>query len=483
MSTHDPAAAIAANRFGLGARPGELKRIGSDPRGWLEVQLSGGAPKLEAARLQPSYRVLAQVIELRRSERDAQSGSATLADAGMRLMQLYRPIYLAEAHARLAAAVESQRSFVERLVHFWANHFAVSSDKRSVTGIVGAFEREAIRPHVLGSFGAMLRAVEQHPAMLLYLDNHLSAGPNARGAAPVDMNGETDAAPMSSVRRRLEARRARRRPRGLNENLAREILELHTLGVDGGYTQTDVTTFAKAITGWSVSGSRGELGLRDPGRFEFKHAWHEPGTKTLLGKRYTQTGVAQGEAVLDDLVRHPATARHIATKLVRHFVADEPPASVVEQLAAVFRDTDGDLPSVYRALIRSDAAWVPTLAKFKTPNEYIASTYRALDWPVADEPRTLASFILLGQRPWTPGSPAGWPDRAADWDGAAAIYKRIEWADAMASRIGARRSAADAAAAALGGMLTDATRTAIARAESNAQALTLLLAAPEFMRR
>jgi uncharacterized protein (DUF1800 family) len=315
----------------------------------------------------------------------------------------------------------------------------------------------------------------------VYLDNHLSAGPNARGAAPAA--DEDDAEPMTRMERRREERQARRRPRGLNENLAREILELHTLGVDGGYTQQDVTTFAKVITGWSVSGTPGPLGIRDPGKFEFRDAWHEPGAKTLLGKRYAQDGVAQGEAVLADLTQHPATAKHIASKLARHFIADEPPPAAVDSLARVFQETQGDLKSLYRALIALDAAWSPTPAKFKTPNDYIVSTYRALDMPVADEPRTFAGFNLLGQRPWTPGSPAGWPDRAADWDGAAAVYKRIEWADALASRIGAQVSAGTTAPQVLGATLTDATRTAIARAESGPQALTLLLASPEFMRR
>lgn len=457
MATFHAGAAIAANRFGLGARPDELVGIGSDPRGWLASQLRGRAPLVEAAGLQPSYRILAQVLEMRRERKDSEP---ELAQA-VKLNQLYRPIYLAEATARMRHAVETPRSFVERLVFFWANHFAISADKRTVSGIVGAFEREAIRPHVLGKFRDMLLAVEQHPGMLLYLDNHLSMGPQSK----------------------LAQRAKKQRARGLNENLAREILELHTLGVGGGYTQADVTTFAKVITGWSVSGDVGDFGLRDPGVFAFREAWHEPGAHTVLGKRYAEDGVKQGIAVLRDLARHPSTAQHIATKLARHFVADDPPATLVERLARVFQDTDGDLPTLYRALLDHEASWQPVPLKFKTPNDYIVSAYRALEVPVEDNPRTFAQFDLLGQRPWTPGSPAGWPDRASDWDGAAAVFKRVEWADAVAGRLGSKRAAAELAPRVLGASLTDATRTAIARADSAAQALTLLLIAPEFMRR
>jgi uncharacterized protein (DUF1800 family) len=471
MSTANSAAAIAANRFGLGARPGELAHIGGDARGWLELQLKARPPLIERADLKPSYRVLAQVIALREARRTDKPDANNAAMAAQ-LNALYRPIYLAEATARIQVAAASQNSFVERLVHFWANHFAISADKRAVTGIVGAYEREAIRPYVLGSFSQMLLSVERHPGMLLYLDNHLSVGPNS----PAVTGANKRAA-------RKGNRPARMQGRGLNENLAREILELHTLGVGSGYTQTDVTTFAKVITGWSVSGNAGELGLRDPGKFAFRDEAHEPGAKTVLGKRYGQDGVDQGRAVLADLARHPATAKHVATKLVRHFVADDPTAAAVERVARAFLDADGNLPAVYRAVFAEDAAWAAAPVKFKTPNEYLVSAHRALGLAVEESPRAIAAFDLLGQRPWTPGSPAGWPDRAVDWDGAAAVFKRIEWADAAAGRVGNTVSAKELAPQILGGTLSAATATAIARAESGSQALTLLLASPEFMRR
>jgi uncharacterized protein (DUF1800 family) len=484
-------AAIAANRFGLGARPGEIPRIADDPRGALRAQLTGAAPLLDGAGLPEAADVLARAAQLR-LERSTERRSAApdpAADAGVdagpnagasgdaralrsalqKLPELYRPIYIDEAIARTRAAVSSERSLLERLVQFWSNHFAVSVDKIAVLGIAGAFEREAIRPHVLGSFHELLLAVERHPAMLLYLDNFQSAGPNSQLVRAVE-------------RRRF---RAGTEPRkiGINENLAREILELHTLGVDGGYTQTDVTEFAKVLSGWSIGGGQGRLRGGETGRFYFREALHEPGARTLLGKSYAEDGAGQGIAVLQDLAHSQATARHLSTKLARHFIADEPPASAIERLSQVFIDSRGDLPSVYRALIELPAAWAEPLAKFKTPSDYIHSALRALDLPLPEGAKALAPFELLGQRQFSPGSPAGWPDRSADWDGPSAVLKRVEWANQVGQRLGSQLDAVQLAPQALGALLSEHTRSAVGHAESAAQALTLLLACPEFMRR
>jgi uncharacterized protein (DUF1800 family) len=376
------------------------------------------------------------------------------------LRQIHAPAYAAEMLARFDAAVQSQTSFLERLAQFWSNHFAVSVDKVAVLGIAGAMEREAIRPHVLGNFADMLLAAEQHPAMLLYLDNQASMGP------------DSDA-----------ARRAARRGRelGLNENLGREILELHTLGVGGGYDQDDVRALATIISGWSVGGGQGRLQDGEPGKYHFRAAFHQPGAQSLLGKRYAEEGPVQGRRALRDLARHPATARHLATKLVRHFVTDDPPAALVESLAAAWLRTDGDLPSVYRALLDSQLSWQQPLAKFKTPADYIHSSWRALQLAVT--PQDLRLFEQLGQRPLQPGSPAGWPDRSADWDGAAALLKRLEWAQETGSRLGSRRNARELARQALGEAWSAESDQAVARAQDAGQALTLFLSAPEFMRR
>jgi uncharacterized protein (DUF1800 family) len=460
----DTAAAIAANRFGFGARAGELARIASDPRGWLTAQLKNAPTALTGPALQDSASILASVQELRRERRGAKLSSEEQLAALKKIGELYRPIYVGEATARLRGAVESERPFIERLTQFWTNHFAVSVDKAVVLGLAGSLEREAIRPHVLGRFADMLLAVEQHPAMLLYLDNAGSVGPD-------------------SVAALLARMRRGKAPLGINENLAREILELHTLGVDAGYTQADVTTFAQVISGWSIGGGLGRLSGGEPGRFMFRPALHEPGAKVVLGKRYAQEGMAQGEAVLRDLAASPATAHHIAVKLARHFVADEPPQSIIDRLTQAYLHSGGDLPHVYRALIDSPEPWVDPLAKYKTPTDYLISTYRALDVPVIEGHGALAALEQLGQRTYSPGSPAGWPDRSADWDGASALLKRIEWADTLAQRLGAQRDAQQLAPQLLGATLSDATRTALAHAATAPQALTLLLAAPEFLRR
>ncbi len=453
---------IAANRFGLGARPGELASIGGDGRDWLRAQLKGAPPAIAEAQLASSAQVLGQAFALQREIQEARRSGA---EVQQKLPKFLQPIYKSEVTARFEQAVASDRPFLERLTRFWSNHFAVSADKQFMAGLAGSFEREAIRPRVLGNFGDLLVAAEMHPAMLLYLDNHLSVGPHSAAAL------------------RVSRRRRGNRTVGINENLGREILELHTLGVGGGYTQADVTSFATVITGWSVGGGNGLFASGPPGRFVFRPDNHEPGTRTVLGRQYGDLGYEQGVLVLNDLAQHPSTARHIATKLARHFIADDPPPAAVERLAQAFSEFGGHLPAVYRALIDMREAWEQPLAKYKAPDDFIVSSYRGLSLAVDASHGPLAPFELLGQRTWQPGSPAGWPDRSADWDGASALLKRLEWADAVGGRLGSRRNAAELAPLLLGANLNDATATAIARAASAQQAVTLLLAAPEFMRR
>jgi len=323
--------------------------------------------------------------------------------------------------------------------------------------------------------------------MNMYLDNTTSMGPNSQAASVA---------------------RSRGRTLGLNENLAREILELHTLGVDGGYTQRDVTEFAKVITGWSIGGAIGP-GARgavkpanggrgaqspgsafasggNPGEFYFRNAMHEPGDKSVLGKTYKERGVEEGEQVLATLARSPATAKHLATKLARHFVADDPPDALVARLADSFLKHDGELAPLYRELIRADESWREPLAKYKTPNDFVISTFRALDHVPENLQQVTAFLNELGQRPYTPGSPAGWPDTAANWDGGDALLKRIEWSGAVGKRAGAlagqRLDAADLAASILA-PVSEGTRAGIRGAADGGEGLALLLSAPEFQRR
>jgi uncharacterized protein (DUF1800 family) len=481
--TISSAAAIAANRFGLGARPGELAGMG-DARGWLSAQLRSAPPAPGNAGLKSSLEVMQGAADLALKVQETagigteqpptesnSSDSAAIRQqrqqqVANRLPRYFAPIYQADAVARLQNAVTTASPFAERLVQFWSNHFAVSVDKVPVLALAGCMEREAIRPNILGNFRDLLLSVEKHPAMLMFLDNQLSMGP----ASPLAARGGQ-----------------RRRQLGLNENLAREILELHTVGVDGGYTQADVTSFAKVITGWSVGGLRNLPGrLQDtvaPGSFTFRPMIHEPGPQTVFGRRYAQDGLAQGEAVLRDLAASPKTARHLATKLARHFIADDPPPSAVDRLTRAYLNSGGHLPAVYQALIDAPEAWSQDSAKFKTPNDYVVSVYRGLELPLPDGQRAPGTLTMLGQQQFRPGSPAGWPDRSADWDGSAALLKRIELADTLAQSVSATRDANALAPQLLGATLSEATRTAIARADSPAQALTLLLTAPEFMRR
>ncbi len=456
-------AVIAANRFGLGARPGELDEISRDHEGWLLAQL-GSDTQPALRELRSSAEILREFQRLQRLSREARrSDGEERAEAAQQAYRSFiRTEYQSQATRRYELAAVTDAPFRERLVHFWTNHFAVSADKQAVTPLAGTLEDEAIRPHVTGRFVDMLLAVEQHPAMLLYLDNQASMGPNSRAARAASRRG---------------------RDLGLNENLAREILELHTLGVDGGYSQEDVTTFAKVLTGWSVGGGQNRDAESIAGEFFFRASSHEPGAKTMLGNRYGEDGIGEGEAVLTDLAMHPATAHFLAEKLVRHFVADEPPGELVSELARAYLDHDGELNAVYEALVSARTAWVEPLAKYKTPQDFLISTYRAFNQQPDNPERMIAFLDILGQRPYTPGSPAGWPDTMAHWDGGDALIKRIEWAAAVGRQISDRVRPVELGEAILGPLFDDHTRTAVARAESSAQGLTLLLASPEFQRR
>jgi hypothetical protein len=313
---------------------------------------------------------------------------------------------------KLIRAVESRRQLQEVLVDFWFNHFNVSAEKGPVRWMVTSYERDAIRPHVFGRFRDMLGATARHPAMLFYLDNWTSVRdgfePGRRGLPPA----------------------LRRNARGLNENYARELLELHTLGVDAGYTQEDVREVARVFTGWSLNRPRAAP------EFVFRPNAHDPGEKTLLGQRFPAGGGAQeGERVLDMLARHPATARFISMKLARKFVSDEPPAALVDRLAQVFLDTDGDLRAVYTALFTapefwSDAAWS---AKTKTPLELVSSSIRALGG-TTDGGRPLARAAeRMGEPLYRAPAPTGYPEHAAPWVNAGALVTRLNFALALAA--------------------------------------------------
>jgi uncharacterized protein (DUF1800 family) len=470
---------IAVLRFGLGARPGDLAAATGDPRAWLTAQIKGAVPLAANTPLAASDQIFTELLaardelqERRRAAAESTDPKPAAAPVFNPVRDAYLPHYRAQVLARAQSAALTTRPFAERLVHFWTNHFAVSADKAAVFGVAGTLENEAIRPHVGGRFVDLLTAVEQHPAMIGFLDNQYSVGK------------DSELARLAARRAgRMEAPDKPKREFGINENLAREILELHTLGVNGGYTQTDVTAFAQIITGWSIGGGKGRLAGGMPGRFNFRDNLHEPGAKTFMGKTYYEGGRRQGEAVLADLARHPATARFIAAKLVRHFVADNPPQPAVERVARAFLKTGGDLPAVYAALIEAPEAWDAELRKFKTPEDFVFSTLRALNVSPSQPEEVVRSFDLLGQRQYTPGSPAGWPDTAKGWDGSDALMHRVLWASRVASRYERGVDPVDLASSALGAYARPETLTALRRASSSTQALALLLMSPEFQRR
>jgi uncharacterized protein (DUF1800 family) len=521
MARDTQAALVALNRFGFGARggaAGDLINAASDPRGFVKAELDRpNGVTLEMPGLQPTPALATAVFayqaevklaretaakagatppeaappkaptdarQLRRSlslneaasEMSGKTAAMEPGDKGganaptpstdamqpnaakppAQPLNVIQKTYRAEALARLQRAMIADCGFTERLVTFWSNHFCISANKGELARIwAGSFEREAIRPYVLGRFGDMLKAVEQHPAMLFFLDNQQSLGPDSRAG--------------------------QNRKRGLNENLAREIMELHTLGVGGGYTQDDVTSLARIITGWTFAGRQSQLG--PPGTFVFNANAHQPGSQALLGKTYADTGLAQGEGALADIARHPSTAKFIARKFARHFVADEPPPALVARLQEVFRRTDGDLRALATTLLESDEAWKAPQTKIRSPYEFLVAIGRLLARIPDDPSRYLGGLNLLGQPLWTPAGPNGFPDINAAWAAPEGMKLRLDVSAQVASRLADNVDPRDLLELVAADAASPETRRTIERAESRQQALALLLMSPEFQRR
>ncbi len=463
-------ATAAVNRFGLGAMPGELALAG-DPRRWLHTQLQAKPDPAPFAGLPDSLDIMQREAEYRLQRRRARAADASAEPATAPmiddiertpLQQAIRRDAIADIGVRYRVAATTATPFVERLVRFWSNHFAISIDKNSARLLAAPMEREAIRPHVTGHFADLLQAVETHPGMLLYLDNAASVGDD------------------SILARRVERRDAKRRL-GLNENLAREILELHTLGVDGGYVQQDVVELARAITGWGTP-LRRDAQNDATSAFVFRPGAHEPGARSVLGKRYAEGGEAQGRAILRDLAVHPATARHLSLKLARHFVSDTPPLALVERMSAAFLRNGGSLPALYRAMIDDDAAWSADARKFKTPDDFVVSAMRAGAIALDRQPRALTRLLQgLGQPTFTPRSPAGFPDTAADWASGDALRKRLQAAAALAGQVSVARKPVELAADVLGAEAVQGPfAELLRRAGSPQEGFALLFSSPAF---
>ena len=482
-------AALALHRFGLGPKRNSIAEIASDPRGALlaEIERPGvgrinnpdllSAPAAARMAFQARAERRAQAILAQRAQKEserlaaaqgemqaesmtgdlankaaaAKAADTALADQGP--TEIERQNFLKEVKARLDASFDADIGFAERLVWFWSNHFCISTF--TIYNMAGGYEREAIRPHILGRFTDMLLAVEGHPAMLIYLDNNISRGGNS----------------VSGINQ----------TRGLNENLAREILELHTLGVRTGYDQDDVIHFANVLTGWTIIPIAGDPvhGIE----FIFHPRMHEPGSQRVLGKFYPDTGVEQGRAVLADLARHPATATHVATKLARYFTADDPPPSLVAKLKQTYLGTGGDLAEVARTLVLAPEAWRPAPAKFKTPYEFVVSAWRAAGASPDALPKVAPVLNAMGQKPYSAPSPKGWSEDAANWCAPDALIKRMAWSQALAAEQLGGRDPSELARDALGARLTPPVAQAIARAETREEGLAILLMSPEFLRR
>ena len=519
MARDSQAALVALNRFGFGARggaSGDFVNAASDPRGFVKAELNrpngvllelpglASTPALAKAVFQYQFEIqqareaaskstsgaatesppqpgpdgkpqqrrnlslsgLANDISPKEPAMQQAQNSAAATPAEMMPPNAPKPppqppniiqkTFRAEALARMQRAIIADCGFAERLVVFWSNHFCISANKGGLARMwAGSFEREAIRPHVFRRFADMLRAVEQHPAMLFFLDNQQSLGPDSR--AGINRN------------------------RGLNENLAREILELHTLGVNGGYSQDDVTSLARIITGWTYAGRQGQLGA--PGTFVFNANAHQPGAHRVMGKLYEQNGVAQGEAALVDFARHPSTAQFIATKFARHFVSDDPPPALVARLADVFSKTDGDLKALATALLDSEEAWKAPLTKIRSPYEFLMAIGRLLGRIPEDPGRYLGGLNVLGQPLWSPAGPNGFPDTNAAWAAPEGMKLRLDISAQVASRLADNIDPRDLLELAAADAASPETRRTVERAETRQQALALLLMSPEFQRR
>lgn len=437
---------IAFQRFGLGAKPGLFDKVGKDAEGALfdEVRSSRNA-KIPSGKL-PSY---AKACAL------SQNGDSNA-------------LKRKELDARVDKQMDARVGFVERLVMFWSNHFSMSVRKSSVVqGTIGQMERDVIRKHVLGNFSDMLTGVLTHPAMISYLDNDDSIGPNSEYG--------------------------QQRGVGFNENLARETMELYTVGSGGGYTEEDVTNFSLILTGWSyvrnweADNKYNGGNNRNRGKFIYRSNWHEPGSIKLMGKKYRAKGRKQGLEVLKDLAIRPETAEHIAFKLVRHFITDEPTPAMVEPLKKKFLSTDGDLQAVSRELLRLPEAFTAPLTKLRTPHELAIAQFRALRQRYRDDEywSFVSPLYAMGNMPWEYLTPDGYPDETLYWLDPDGMTLRLDTAYYAGRVYDDRIKTAPVKLARdlFGGVLTRDTRERVEAASSIANGLAMLFCSPEFQRR
>ena len=502
ISPDDATLVHVLNRLGFGPRPGEVERVRQVGLGsWIDRQLRpdriaddatearlAGMPTLHMTSQQIAQEYLQPLLQ-QRQQRRRDAGPEPGMDRRERAAEVgpvlrRQQVLLQELVAqKLLRAVYGERQLQEVLADFWFNHFNVFANKGLTRMYLTAYERDAIRPRVLGRFRDLLGATAKSPAMLFYLDNARSADPGFAERARSDLDRL-----QRTGHRRGGTRQQRREitpemmeqvrqniPTGINENYARELLELHTLGVDGGYSQQDIVSVARALTGWTIGRPRSA----EAGQFWFNPRMHDAGDKVVLGQTIRGGGVEEGERVLDLLARHPSTARFIATKLARRFVADQPPPSLVERAAATFRSTDGDLREVVRVIVTSPEFFDPAArrAKVKTPFEFVVSSLRVTGSDV-DTVALARTLQQQGMPLYLCQPPTGYKDTADAWVSSGALITRMNFAVELAN--GGAHAPVEAL---LHGDISSATRATLAKATTRAQTVALALGSPEFQRR
>lgn len=439
--------ALGSIRFGYGLAAGQPMQTAQD----LMAQLDRVAP-VDGLSITARRALLGAYQDARKAERAGKSGAAA-----KRLSGRIRDVLADDHKQELSRQVLSGDGFVERLVVFWADHFTVSARNRTVALARGDYIANAIRPNIAGDFADLLIAAVTHPAMLIYLDQNSSIGPNSK--------------------------MGQQKGRGLNENLAREVLELHTLGVSGGYSQKDVTEFAELLTG---------LRLTSDG-VEYKPWYAEPGAEVVLGRSY---GGKRGRledlhAALHDIAIRPETAAHLAWKLAVHFVDDRPDQGLIDHIATAYLKSGGNLRASYAALLEHPAAWATALRKVKRPRDYVVSALRGMG--LGEEIAGLSVKELrqgllkpmeaMGQSPGKPRGPDGWPEEGSAWITPATLAARIAWATELANRFGVDRDPRAFLDDVLGDVASAQTRALVGGSESKWEGVALVLASPEFNRR
>jgi uncharacterized protein (DUF1800 family) len=464
------------NRLSFGPRPGDIETVKSQGiEAYIQSQLKPDSiaqpqsltqqlASLEILRMSPVELMgeYQQIQMQRRMQKEGQQpNSQMLREARQQVRDRVRHVQQQAAQGRLLRAIASNHQLEEVMTDFWYNHFNVFQGKGLDRFLVASYEEQAIRPNVLGKFRTLLEATAKHPAMLFFLDNWQNTAPNSPGA--------------------------KGRYKGINENYARELMELHTLGVNGGYTQQDVISLAHILTGWGFARrSKTAVGNTDPSGFYFDANRHDSSDKVFLGQTIKGGGIEEGEKALDILARHPATARHISYQLAQYFVADEPPQSLIDKLTKRFQETDGDIRAVLGTLFQSSEFLDPKYynAKFKTPYQYVVSAIRATGTDVQDFRSVYGLLNQMGMPVYGCSTPDGYKNTESAWLNPDAIIRRINFSSALAGGriLGGKPVDTQQLSQTLGNNFSPQTKAVLTSGTEKQMQTALMLGSPEFMR-